>query len=863
MKPFILVYFLLLSCTITAQDWNEIQKTLPIPYQKNEGDHYGSSVDLDGDYAVIGAAEYSDKIGCAYVLHFNGTGWDKIAQLTSSDGEYLDYFGCSVSISEDIIVVGAENNENDGAAYVYEKPETGWSSMTETAKLLPSGSSDKFGCAIDIYQDEIIIGAWLETSYSGAAYIFVKPTTGWLDMNETSRLTVSDRHVYDRFGCSVSLYNGTAVIGAYGKDDFGAAYIFEKPESGWSNMNETAKLNASDIAESDDFGFSVNINNDVAIIGSRDNDDNCGAVYLFEKPIGGWENMEESVKLAPSTRTTCHFGWSVYADDDAIIIGTTDNTGDSQAYIFEKPESGWTNMTETTKVKISGENESDIFRSTVCISDDHAIVTSEYSNKLGYNSGAAYFFNKTSTDWTSISEIEVTPSTPYFNNEYDNYGTSVCINENYAVIGAPGYSNGKGCAYVMYNNNNEWKTIATLTASDGVADDELGISVSISNDIICVAAYDDDRMGAVYIFEKTEAGWTDMTETDKLVAWERLSYEYFGMSLDICGNNIIIGADESIYMFEKTSYGWEKRVKRYTSTENNFGHSVALSENYSAISQRVRNDKDNLFGGRVYVYEKTGADWGDSEWIATLYPSNNDDCFNFGCSLKINEDNIIVGASGSSNEAVYIYEKPETGWQNKSETACLTASDGDKYDYFGSSISISNENVIVGAYGDDDNDKFGGAAYIYNKPSTGWTDMTETTKLITSDGGANDRFGKSVFIYGNNAIIGAIYDDENGLKSGSAYIYNIEDATNVTDLNTQLPIYYPNPTCDIVNLELSNQDTKPEKVYVTNTTGRKIISKNVNGLDELEIDLSGYESGIYLIELLYSNHSEVYKVIKK
>ncbi len=132
---------------------------------------------IDGEYAIVGAQEFMHK-GCALVFHYNGTKWERIAVLTASDGAAEDFFGSSVSISGDNIVVGAyRDDDSRGSAYVFEKPAEGWSDMTETVKLKASDGTkdDRFGCSTGISGNQIVVGAYWadgEDIYSGAAYFF-------------------------------------------------------------------------------------------------------------------------------------------------------------------------------------------------------------------------------------------------------------------------------------------------------------------------------------------------------------------------------------------------------------------------------------------------------------------------------------------------------------------------------------------------------------------------------------------------------------------------------------------------------------------------------------------------------------------
>ncbi|MTI29216.1 FG-GAP repeat protein, partial [Xanthovirga aplysinae] len=113
----------------------------------------------------------------------------------------------------------------------------------------------------------------------------------------------------------------------------------------------------------------------------------------------------------------------------------------------------------------------------------------------------------------------------------------------------------------------------------------------------------------------------------------------------------------------------------------------------------------------------------------------------------------------------------EGGWEEMNETIKLTASDGAEYDYFGYSVSISGDQLVVGAYFDDDKGSSSGSAYLFEKPDGGWVGMNETAKLTASDGTAHDYFGAFVSISEDLVVVGAYGKDENGVDSGSAYLF--------------------------------------------------------------------------------------------
>ena len=227
--------------------------------------------------------------GSAYIFEQQQDGsWLETAKLRASDGASDDYFGRSVAISGTTALIGAygddDNGSTSGSAYIFEQQQDG--SWLETAKLLASdgASDDYFGLSVAISGTTALVGTSGDDdngSLSGSAYIFEQQQDGsWL---ETAKLLASDGTLYESFGYSVAISGTTALVGAYSDDDngsdSGSAYIFERQQDG--SWPESAKLLASDGTLYDRFGYSVAISGTIVLVGSYGDDDN-GSAYMFQ-----------------------------------------------------------------------------------------------------------------------------------------------------------------------------------------------------------------------------------------------------------------------------------------------------------------------------------------------------------------------------------------------------------------------------------------------------------------------------------------------------------------------------------------------------------------------------------------------------
>jgi hypothetical protein len=626
-------------------------------------------------------------------------------------------------------------------------------------------------------------------------------------MTQNAKIQASVLNTNAYFGRSVSISGDVIIVGAYGdynnSNNSGSAYVFKKPISGWANMSETAKLLHPDGVETQYFGCSVSISGDNIVVGAGGygfGPSTSGSAYIYTKPVSGWTNMTQTAKITSSDGVNeDFFGGQVCISGDNIVIGASwDNDNGTQsgsAYMFTKPTSGWTNITQTAKIKPSDGASGKMFGTSVCISGDNVFVGTPYAPSpsiLTY--GSVYHFAKPLSGWADMTETQEINCPVAYTNKADEYGYTVSIDSNYAVVGAPGYKNHMGMAYVLFNNGNDWITQAKLTASDGSANDYFGASLCISGDNIVIGAYDDDdngiNSGSAYVFSKPIAGWANMTQTAKIKADDGSDYNYFGSSIGISGDNIVVGAyndddngaqSGSAYVFTKPVTGWKdttqtaKIIPSDGAAADNFGSSVSISGDIIVVGAN-QNKNNNIRTGSAYIFERPIAGWANMTQTAKIKADDGSENDFFGNSVGISGDNIIVGSyfdddNGYLSGSAYVFTKPIAGWVDTTQTAKIKGSDLVSGDYFGCNVSISKDKIVVGAYGDDDNGPSSGSAYVFTKPVTGWTNMTQTTKIKPSDGIPEDEFGYSVGISGDNIIVGAHFDDDNMDKTGSAYFF--------------------------------------------------------------------------------------------
>jgi hypothetical protein len=416
-----------------------------------EYDELGSSVAVSSDGSTIVAG--APLANAAYVFVMPAGGWanmTQVAELTASKGgETMLGYSVGVSSKGSTVVAGAVSatvgsNTLQGAAYVFVMPGGGWASMTQTAELTASDGAyqDHLGWSVGVSGDgsTIVAGApWAtynstaETPGPGAAYVFVKPGGGWANITQTAKLTALDGQTKDQFGHSVGVSgDGSSIVAgapyATINEHYyqGAAYVFVRPGSRWVNRNETAKLAASDGAQSDQLGYSVGVSSDGSTIAAGAYlktiglNTYQGAAYVFVKPgSGGWVSGNEAAKLTASDGAEDDFlGYSVgvSSDGSTIVAGayyatansTTSAPGPGAAYVFVKPGGGWASMTQTAKLTASDGANGDYFGHSVGVSGDGLSIE---AGAPGHNisQGAAYVFLTAPT----VTFTGAPPSEPY------------------------------------------------------------------------------------------------------------------------------------------------------------------------------------------------------------------------------------------------------------------------------------------------------------------------------------------------------------------------------------------------------------------------------------------------------------------
>ena len=391
-KSFVLYSIVLMGVIASSASGGYLQDKL-IASDGQANDHFGRSVSLSSNTCVVGAFADDDDTGSVYVYRFDGESFSEEAKLFPSDDAIASRFGYSVSIDNDVCIAGAfEDDENggcSGSAYVFFSDGDDW--FYEAKLLASDGSSgDSFGSSVSIDQDLCIVGARSDDDNgyaSGSAYIFrFEDPNEWV---QEAKIVPSDSEAVDYFGHSVSVYDQACIVGAHlDDDDFensGSAYIYGFDGQDWYRQ---AKLFSPDQTEGQWFGYSVDISADICIVGARDDDgDQPGGAYIFRYDDPNWV-LEQQLIPSDSSKGDL-FGFSVALDGDVCAVSAPGfNTGDgkSSIYVFRFDGQEWI---EEQQFLSPDPRYQDLFGESVAVDSGLILVGNSYKDSF---TGTVYTF---------------------------------------------------------------------------------------------------------------------------------------------------------------------------------------------------------------------------------------------------------------------------------------------------------------------------------------------------------------------------------------------------------------------------------------------------------------------------------------
>jgi len=368
----------------------------------------------------------------------------------------------------------------------------------------------------------------------------------------------------------------------------------------------------------------------------------------------------------------------------------------------------------------------------------------------------------------------------------DDYGASVAVDVDTAVVGAPGdddpvAGDGTGAAYVYVRVGAAWVLQQKITALDRAPDDNFGASVAISGETIVVGAPGDDDTiagadtGSAYVFRRTNGVWSEL---GKLLAPDLAASDAFGAAVAVFDGTALIGAPAGdsgvadsgsayVFVFDPVAVTVPTFQAELTASDaaagDEFGSAVSI-DGESAVVGAWGNDDAGGQSGSAYVFVRADLLWTEQQKLTASDETAGDE---FGRSVGISGDTVVVGAprdddqNGDSGSA-YVFVRYDTSWNELEEIYAQNASNND---HFGSSVAVSSDTLLVGAPGDSGSQ---GEAFVFARLGVDWPRIM---RIRGSDGEGGDEFGAAVAISGGSLAIGAHLDDDLIDDQGGAYLF--------------------------------------------------------------------------------------------
>jgi MYXO-CTERM domain-containing protein len=383
----------------------------------------------------------------------------------------------------------------------------------------------------------------------------------------------------------------------------------------------------------------------------------------------------------------------------------------------------------------------------------------------------------------------------------DGFASAVAIDADTAIVGAPGKTVGanaqQGAAYVFRRTAGAWSQESTLTSSDGTPSDGFGRAVALVGDVAAVGAPDragdpGAALGGVYVFTRAGTVWTQKGKG--LSPSGAQAGERFGASMSLSGTTLAVGApgrtvgtnaaQGALYVVDGSSGDWIVGP-RLTASDgaagDRLGAALSTDGNWIAVGAPGKTIAGRAQQGAAYVWARSGTSW-------TLYGGTISDPAGaandaFGAAVAVGTARVLIGAPGATVGAnagqgrAYNFVDGGSSWAQA--TLPFSSSDGSAGDAFGAAIAARGLVAVVGAPGKASGTKAQqGRAYVFARTSLPWI---EQSKLVASDGAANDRFGAAVALSSDGVLVGAGAKTVSGAaQRGEAYAFALTGSLGAT-----------------------------------------------------------------------------------
>ncbi|WP_138431776.1 choice-of-anchor B family protein [Fodinibius saliphilus] len=371
--------------------------------------------------------------------------------------------------------------------------------FTAEAQTTSSGHAESmlgFGRAVDVANGSVFIGEPANAHQPGIVYIYSRSNSDW---SEQVQLKASDGFIGDNFGATIAASDNRILIGAPEQnDERGAAYVFEKGNG--SNWKEVARIALSDTTAGGGFGNSIALQNNHAFIGAPGENEDMGAVYVFQKTgEGAWTQQAHITN--PDTSKGVSFGSALSVDGTRLLIGAPKKQGGA-VYVYKSNESGsWEKESTLTTDRL---DKRAAFGATLGLKGNQAFFGAP---RQAGGSGAVYVFRRDndSQEWNTDGKLVAYDSGTRY-----QFGSSLTFDGPNLLVGAPGADNRKGALYQFKpasENNTEWSSVSKIEGPDRNQGDQFAGTIAVDGDVAVTGLIGADYgAGKAGILERTETG---------------------------------------------------------------------------------------------------------------------------------------------------------------------------------------------------------------------------------------------------------------------------------------------------------------------------------------------------------------------
>ncbi len=715
--------------------------------------------------------------GAAYVFVRAEGGWALQAELVPSSRGQDDYFGYSVAIDKDTVVVGAPLGEfrgrsEEGAAYVFAGSDGAWSQQAILGAPSRTTGQALFGLSVDIDGDEIIIGS---PGYgnTGAAFVFARSANTWALQATLRDQPQSEPHTitgYPDIGTAVSIQRGTAVVSIPSASEdtgnqIGAAWVFIRSNAGWEHQ---ATLSPSAPIDRSRFGHTLALDNGRIVVGApnahRADGEEIGLAYVFQQSGASWRQV--SVLEAIDGLDDDMFGSSVALGGDRLLVGAAQSDTDElenagAVYVFSGGDNVWT---LTGKLTAWDANGHEMFGTSVSLAGTEAIVGSggaavaEGSGGTSTAGSVRIIADVTKAPqppakiatpllplatnapvFTEISQIKKPEGAPCC------FGGPLAVSGDTVVVGAPegdGKPESNGLVYVYVRDGDQWALQARLNG-DGT---EFGGYIDIDGDTIVAAA--SRSSAAVHIFVRTNGAWARQARleppTQRTVGSEK--------SIALSNDTLVVWWQGNYpVVYARNGVRWIRQADLIPAGHDPTGAFVArvvnvdISGETAVVGNRSVSAPGKPEFGAVHVFMRSGETWQQQEILTVSDRRSGDGC---GALVTLSEDTLVVGCDLASKAYLFVRESAVWVQKGKFATGIFSA--------FPGSVAVSGEAILVGGSGPRSL-----LAYLYTATKGLWSHRATFVPSPLAEG-----IPLRVALSGRTALIG-------NPSAGVVYVFDI------------------------------------------------------------------------------------------